>query len=126
MDGGKKKTNRKMTRGGWNLTILGVVSTVIAVVLTGVSLLIYHNSGDIYLDRSRPGYLPDEEEIKEEGEKEEEYVFDKSGELTAAVIEEYLTRLDIEVKALDAYDGPFDGDVLSDERLGIPEEENEE
>ena len=82
MDGGKKKNNRKMTRGGWNLTILGVVSTVIAVVLTGVSLLIYHNSGDIYLDRSRPGYLPDEEEIKEEGEKEEEYVFDKSGALT--------------------------------------------
>lgn len=126
MDGGKKKNNRKMTRGGWNLTILGVVSTVIAVVLTGVSLLIYHNSGDIYLDRSRPGYLPDEEEIKEEGEKEEEYVFDKSGALNAAVIEEYLTRLDIEVKALDVYDGPFDGDVLSDERLGIPEEENEE
>ena len=126
MNGEKGKTSKKMTHGGRNLLILGVVSTVIAVVLTGVSLLIYHNSGDIYLDRSRPEYLPDEEEIKEEGEKEEEYVFDKSGALTAAVIEEYLTRLDMEVKVLDAYDGPFDGDALSDERLGIPEEENEE
>lgn len=126
MEGEKKNTSKKITHGGRNLIILGAVSTVISVALTGISLLIYHNSGDIYLDRSRPGYLPDEEEIKEEGEKEEEYVFDKSGGLTAAVIEEYLTKLNIEVKAIDAYEEPFDEDVLSNEHLGIPEEENEE
>lgn len=126
MEGEKKNTSKKITHGGRNLIILGVVSTVISVALTGISLLIYHNSGDIYLDRSRPGYLPDEEEIREEGEKEEEYVFDKSGGLTAAVIEEYLTKLNIEVKAIDAYEEPFDEDVLSNGHLGIPEEENEE
>ena len=126
MEGEKKNTSKKITHGGRNLIILGVVSTVISAALTGISLLIYHNSGDIYLDRSRPGYLPDEEEIREEGEKEEEYVFDKSGGLTAAVIEEYLTKLNIEVKAIDAYEEPFDEDVLSNGHLGIPEEENEE
>ena len=111
-----------MTHGGRNLGIMGIASILIALATTGVSLAIYHNSGDIYLDRSRPGYLPDEAEI-EEGEKEEgEYSFEKSGKLTVEVIEEYLEKLQVEVKAVDVYDKPFDGDVLSDERLGVPEE----
>ena len=123
MEAGHKTEKKKMTHGGRNLVILGVAATVIAVVTTGVSLLIYHNSGDIYLDRSRPGYLPDEEEIEEEGEKEEEYVFEKTGKLTMSVIEEYLEKLQVEVKAIDEYEKPFDEDVLSDERLGIPSTE---
>ena len=57
-----------MTVGSRNLIILGVVSGIIALATTGVSLAVYHNSGDIYLDRSRPGYLPDKEEIEEEDE----------------------------------------------------------
>ena len=116
----QKPKKQKMAHGGRNLVILGVVSTAIAIVATGVSLLIYHNSGDIYLDRSRPGYLPDEEEIEEEGEKEEEYIFEKSGKLTAEVIEEYLEKIKVEMNAIDAYEEPFDENVLSDERLGIP------
>lgn len=112
-----------MTHGGRNLVIMGIASTLVALATTGVSLAIYHNSGDIYLDRSRPGYLPDESEIEKEGEKEEEeYSFEKSGKLTVEVIEEYLEKLQTEVKAIDVYDGSFDEDVLSDKRLGIPEE----
>jgi hypothetical protein len=123
----EKKSKSKMTHGGRNLVILGVASTLIALLTTGASLAIYHNSGDIYLDRSRPGYLPDESEIEEEGEKEEEeYNFEKSGKLTIGVIEEYLEKLQVEVKAIDAYDKPFDEDVLSDERLGIPNAETEQ
>ena len=125
MDAADKSNKKKATKGGRNLVILGVVSTVIALATTGVSLLIYHNSGDIYLDRSRPGYLPDEEEIEEEGEKEEEYIFEKSGKLTVGIIEEYLEKLGVEVEAVDSYDEPFDEDVLSDERLGIPSAETE-
>ena len=109
-----------MTRGGQNLVIMGIASILIALATTGVSLAIYHNSGDIYLDRSRPGYLPDESEIEEEGEKEEEeYSFEKNGKLTVEVIEEYLEKLQVEVRAVDVYDKSFDGEVLSDERLGI-------
>lgn len=125
MDAADKSNKKKATKGGRNLVILGVVSTVIALVTTGVSLLIYHNSGDIYLDRSRPGYLPDEEEIEEEGEKEEEYIFEKSGKLTVGIIAEYLEKLGVEVEAVDSYDKPFDEDVLSDKRLGIPSAETE-
>lgn len=114
------------TNGGRNLVILGVVSIVVSIATTGVSLAIYHNTGDIYLDRSRPGYLPDEQEIEEENEKQEDYVFEKSGKLTIDIIEEYLEKLKIEVREVDAYDKPFNEDALSDERLGIPAPEQAE
>ena len=108
-----------MTRGSRNLIILGVVSALIALTTTGVSLALYHNSGDIYLDRSRPGYLPDEEEIEHDGTKEEDYEFPKSGAINKSVLDEYTDKLKEEIKALDDYTNPFDGQALSDERLGI-------
>lgn len=110
-----------MTSGGRNLVILGIVSVVVAVTTTSVSLVIYHNSGDIYLDRSRPGFLPDEEEISED-EDEGDYEFSKSGAITKEVLEEYLKNLEAEVKALDNYENPFGAEALSDEKLGISAE----
>lgn len=107
-----------MTSGGRNLVILGIVAVVVAVVTTSVSLVIYHNSGDIYLDRSRPGFLPDEEEISED-EDGGDYEFSKSGVITKEVLEEYLKNLEAEVKALDNYEDPFAAGALSDEKLGI-------
>ena len=69
----------------------------------------------------------DEQEIEEENEKQEEYVFDKSGKITMDVIDEYLERIQVEVRAIDAYEKPFDENTLSDEKLGIPlMEENAE
>ena len=116
------KTASKYSHGARNLLILGLASIVIAIATTGVSLAIYHNSGDIYLDRSRPGFLPDKEEIEEEEEKEpdEEYVFQKSGKITVEVLDEYLEELDLEVRAIDSYEKPFAESALSDESLGIP------
>lgn len=117
----KKVKKRIFASGGRNLVLLGLASIVISVATTGVSLAIYHNSGDIYLDRSRPGYLPDEKEIEEENDKqEEEYVFEKSGKITMDVIDEYLEKIQVDVRALDTYEKPFDENLLSDERLGIP------
>ena len=117
----KERTDRK-ERGGRNLVLLGVFATLIAIVTTGVSLVIYHNSGDIYLDRSRPGFLPDEEEA--EGEKiEEDYVFSRSGKITAEVLDELLKNLDLEVQTIDSYNDQFNEGALSDDRLGIPSEQ---
>ena len=122
-DNVEERNERKRVFGGRNLVLLGVASVVVAMLTTGVSLAIYHNSGDIYLDRSRPGFLPDEEEIEEDdGDNEEEYLFDKSGKMTSEVIKEYLENFRKEVKAVDAYEKPFEADVLSDEHLGIPVE----
>ena len=111
-----------MTSGGRNLMILGLASAVIAVVTTGVSLIIYHNSGDIYLDRSRPGYLPDKEEIEQGGNEKDEFVFDKTGIITGEVLDQYLENLQKEINAIDAYEDPFGAAALSDEKLGIVEE----
>lgn len=108
-----------MTKGGKSLFLLGLIAVLIAILTTGITLAIYHNSGDIYLDRSRPGFLPDEEEI-EENDKEQEYTFSKTGKLSVKDLEEYLEKLDIDVKAVDAFEGPFDAKALSDEQLGIP------
>lgn len=121
-----KKKRRLFTNGGKNLVVLGLASIVISIITTGVSLAIYHNTGDIYLDRSRPGYLPDEQEIEEEGEKqEEEYIFDRSGKITIDVIDEYLEKIQTEVRAIDAYSDPFDENALSNAKLGIPAEDQE-
>ena len=117
----KERTDRK-ERGGRNLVLLGVFATLIAIVTTGVSLVIYHNSGDIYLDRSRPGFLPDEEEAEEE-KVEEDYVFSRSGKITAEVLDELLKNLDLEVQTIDSYNDQFNEGVLSDDRLGIPSEQ---
>ena len=42
---------RRLHRGGRNLLLLGLGSVVIALITTSISLAIYHNSGDIYIDR---------------------------------------------------------------------------
>lgn len=119
----KQKPKKRLNKGGRNLVILGIVAVVIAAITSGISLLIYHNSGDIYLDRSRPGFLPDEEEIEEETEDEEEYDFSKSGPIDLTVLEEYLKELQTEVEAVNVYEKPFEEKVLSDENFGIPKAE---
>ena len=119
------KKLREMEAGGRNLVLLGIFATMVAMITTGVSLTIYHNSGDIYLDRSRPGFLPDEEEVQEEKIEEEDYEFSRSGKITAEVLDELLKNLDVEVQAIDAYGEQFGEGALSNERLGIPEESEE-
>ena len=100
--------------------IMAAVSIFITLCLTTVSLAVYHYSGDIYLDRSRPGYLPDDTEVQIEEEAEEgDYNFEKSGPLSAEVLDEYLKKLEIEVKALDDFQNPFGDEALSDQQFGL-------
>lgn len=123
MDDDEKKrgfSKWNLTKGGGNLVILGIASAVVALATTGVSLMIYHNSGDIYLDRSRPGFLPDEAELQGD-EVEEDYDFGKIDKLNAETVEEYLKNLETEIKAIDEYETPFGSDALSDKTLGIPD-----
>ena len=109
------------SKGARNLFILGIASILIAVGTAGASLAIYHNTGDIYLDRSRPGFLPDKEEIEQDDDivVDEDYNFSANGKLDKEILKEYLEKLDLEVKAVDSYEKPFDAEALSDERLGL-------
>lgn len=108
-----------MTKGGRNLLLLGIGSIAIAVVTTGVSLTLYNTSGDIYLDRSRPGFLPDEKESSEDQQTKDSYKFPDSGTLDKAALNEYLNNIQVETKRLNQVQNPFDPAVLSDEALGI-------
>lgn len=108
------------SKGGRNLIILGIGAIIIACITTSVSLLIYHDSGDIYLDRSRPGFLPEKEEIEEE--PQEEYAFPDDGTLNKENINEFIENFQEVIDSIDKIEDPFSSKPLSDSNLGIPAE----
>ena len=82
----------KPIHGGRNLMILGFSAAVIALLSTAASLQIYRSTGDIYLDRSRPGYISEGEKHSEEDDQKEK--FSNEGEINDKVIDEYLKELE--------------------------------
>lgn len=114
------------TRGGRNLAILGIGSILLAIITTTVSLAMYRISGDIYLDRSRPGYLPDEDEVETNTDSAPSFTFSDSGSLTAADLDEYLKAFHTVDARLKNFPDPYSPAPLSDESLGIPSEFEEE
>ena len=117
-------TEEKPIHGGRNLIILGAAATVIAIVSTVASLQIYHATGDVYLDRSRPGYISEGEKHNEEDDQKEH--FSNEGAITSETIDEYLKELDkLDKRAGDSIDD-FSAEALTDEALGIAEDEEEE
>ena len=109
-----------MTNGSRNLLILGILSIVIALTTTSVSLAIYHNSGDIYLDRSRPNFLPDEDEIKDDKDEHTvDYKLSENTTITTEVLDEYLENLQQEAENINVYKNAFNESGLSDTRLGL-------
>ena len=115
-----------MTRGGRNLTILGCGAIILTLITTSVSLAMYRNSGDIYLDRSRPGYLPDEEEVKEDEDPDANFTFAETGPLTADDLDDYIKALHTTNSRLHNISAPYAPEPLSDTSLGIPSEFAEE
>lgn len=111
-----------MTHGSRNLITLGIGALAFAGITTSVSLAIYKASGDIYLDRSRPGYLPDEVEVTEEKQDDTNFVFSDSGTLTTQDLDDYLEALKTINERLNNYPDAYAPAPLSDESLGIPSE----
>ena len=107
------------TRGGRNLALLGIGAILIALTTTSVGIIVYHNSGDIYLDRSRPGYLPDPEEVEEEQNISTTYAYPDNGPLDKSELETYLEELKTINNRLKALANPYSASALSDESLGI-------
>lgn len=115
------------TKGGRNIVILGILSAVITAVLSCISLGLYHYSGDVYLDRSRPGFLPSEEEIEQDAIIEKpDYNFSDSGSISGETIDEYLEKIQKEIDYLEKFENPFSDKALKDDKLGIPTEEIQE
>lgn len=117
----KSEADKNEKRGGRNLALLGLAAVVVAVVASAISLSIYHATGDIYLDRSRPGFISEGEEDNDSKDRDKTYVFSQEGAINEDVLDEYLKELEkVEKEIVDASDA-FSGDALSDEALGIKE-----
>ena len=109
----------KISKGGRNLILLGVGAIFIASLTTFVALKIYHDSGDIYLDRSRPGFLPEKEEAEAE-RNTDDFEFSESGTVTAEALDEYLENFKQEINRLNDFSSePFSPTPLSNEALGL-------
>lgn len=117
-------SEEKPVKGGRNLILLGLSATVIAFISTAVSLQIYRSTGDIYLDRSRPGYISEGEKHNEEDDQKQN--FSNEGEISKPVIDEYLKEFDKIVDRVEKASDSFSSEALSDDSLDISEEENEE
>lgn len=110
-----------LSKGSKNLLLLGIGATLIAGATTAISIAIYHYSGDIYLDRSRPGFLPEEGEEKDDSRQNTKYTFPDTGPIDAAALDEYLKEIGPYLDTINQLSDPFSPDPLSDATLAIPE-----
>lgn len=115
----------KNNKGQRNLILLGVSAIGVTCITLAASLFMYRDSGDIYLDRSRPGFLPEEGEVKEE-KQEVDFVYPDSGNLDEAELDEYLDNLKKVIEQLENSANPYSNSALSDESLGIPRSQKPE
>ena len=103
--------------GGRNLLILTGVCVVAAIVTTSISLYIYRKTGDVYLDRSRPGYMSEDEDNSEDRTAKPE--FDDDGLINEEQLDLYLKDLDAAKKHIDESKDGFSSNALSNSSLGI-------
>ena len=113
----------KPIHGGRNLMILGFATAVIAIISTAVSLQIYRATGDIYLDRSRPGYISEGEKHSDEDDQKEN--FSNEGEVNQKAIDEYLKELDKVMGRISEASDDFSPEALTDDSLSISVENDE-
>ncbi len=118
------KDGKKTIHGGRNLILMALLAISIALISTSISLAIYRGTGDIYLDRSRPGFISDDEKHNVEDDGKEN--FKAEGGVTKKDIEEYLSTLDLVDKRIRDASESFSEDPISDETLGITGEESAE
>ena len=120
----KVEEEKTTVHGGRNLILLGLISIIIAVTTTAVILFIYRATGDIYLDRSRPGFIAEGEQHNEEDDSHE--VFPNEGPMNQEAFDKNLEELDLLTERIDGSSDSFAGEPLSDDSLGIIIYEDEE
>ena len=109
---------KSTSSGGKALIHLGLLATLIAIITTSVSLYFYHASGDIYIDRSRPGFLPEKHENSQIDENLT-YHFPEDGSVSAKDLDDYLKNIKPIIDTINNIKKPFSKDSLSDQSLGI-------
>lgn len=105
--------------GRRNLILLGLGAFLIALTTTAIELWVYRSSGDIYLDRSRPGYLPDDDEITDPSDTSSEFSYPDTGSLDPDELTEYIKELELINAHINELSDPYGPAPLSNESLGI-------
>lgn len=113
------KPDQPQNHGARNLTIFGVIAIAIAILSSGISLFIYSATGDIYLDRSRPGFIPEGETADVDGQTNQDTAFSPDGTVTDQDLAEYLQKLDTLIEEITTDSDAFSAHDLSDEALNI-------
>ena len=114
---------KKTIHGSRNLILLGLGAIAIALLTTSVSIYFY-SKGDIYIDRSRPGYISEDEKHNDNDDKQEKY--SNEGEITEKALNEYLEELDRVSERIEASQDDFGPDPLSDDSLMITSNDKNE
>ena len=114
---------KKPLHGGRNLVILGFSAILIALTTTSISLYFY-SKGDIYIDRSRPGYISEDEKHNVDDDVQENY--SNEGKITEKSLTEYIEELDRVSERIDASRNDFGPDPLSDDNLMITSNDEDE
>lgn len=114
---------KKPIHGGRNLIILGFSAILIALTTTSISLYFY-SKGDIYIDRSRPGYISEDEKHNVDDDIQENY--SNEGKITEKSLTEYIEELDRVSERIDASRNDFGPDPLSDDNLMITSNDEDE
>jgi hypothetical protein len=100
-----------------HLLILAATLLLAPLVTVTISLAIYNLSGDKYLDRSRPGYMPDQSEQTDAAAGTP--AFSDSGPIDREALDGYLQQFDSLTKNLHPEEPFFSDRSLSDEALDL-------
>lgn len=99
----------------YRFAIMVTLAVAVAVVLSGISILIYVWTGAINIDLSRPGYEKNREET---AYSEDETPFSNSGPINIEVIDDFNQRIEKLQNELGGMNN-FSADAMSDEALGL-------
>ena len=99
--------------GNHRLSLLLILTVIIAVFLTVFSMVIYSQSGAAQLDLSRPGYKSVSNQVQIDDTTS---VFQASGPVDKSVIEEFTKMYDEQSRKAKSVDA-FNGDPLNPEVL---------
>jgi hypothetical protein len=108
---------RLTTPNSKNLLVLAVCIFVIPFITVTASLIIYNLSGDKYLDRSRPGYMPEQAEATSDSSNAPS--FSDSGPIDHETLDHYLGDLDRLTRDLHPDEPFFSEAPLTNDSLGL-------
>jgi hypothetical protein len=95
------------------LSLLLIITVIVAITMTSISVAIYNSSGAAQLDLSRPGYLSVSDKVQT---NDDINTYSASGAVNKETIEEFIKLYDAQVSKAMKVDA-FNGDPLNPEVL---------